>query len=109
MKCAKLPVLVLVTLCFNADRRLAINVSAAEDNFLNAAVSANTLSPPFQQAAGRSEKAIIAQEQLARLNVPYTEDAFVSSADQGAIRAIALFLDSGLSPNASNQDGFTAL
>src|SRR5262245_4641204 len=110
MKCAKLPILVLATVCFNPDRHLIlVNSCKAEEHLLIAPVLATAPLHPLQLAGEPSEKAITAREQLARLNIPYTEDAFVSRAAQGDNRAIALFLDSGLYPNARNQDGFTAL
>ena len=77
------------------------------------------LQGPSASAAGRGflspqpdrqdQRATAAREQLSALKVPYTEEAFVSSAARGDDRVVDLFLDSGLSPDAKNRDGFTAL
>src|SRR5260221_14537850 len=111
MKSVKLSVLALATLCFSADWCLITNVSATEDNLPETAVSARAFSSSssMSEKEKQSEKAIFAQEQLARLHVPYSDEAFVSSAARGDERVVSLFLDSGLSLNARNQDGFTAL
>jgi len=59
------------------------------------------------KAANR--RATGARQELARLSIPNTAETFVSLAAQGDLRAVRLFLDSGLSPDARNRDGFTAL
>ena len=64
---------------------------------------------PFQRNVAKHEESLSPQEQLARLNVPFSEEAFVTCAAHGDARAIELFLAAGMSPNAKNQDGFTPL
>src|SRR5437867_3013255 len=57
----------------------------------------------------QQERSATAREQLSALNVPYSEEEFVSSAARGDDRIVDLFLASGLSPDAKNRDGFTGL
>lgn len=50
-----------------------------------------------------------ARQNLERLPLPYTPDAFVESAGKGDLAAVKLFLAAGMEPNATNRDGGTAL
>lgn len=56
-----------------------------------------------------SRKAIAARQELERSGISYTPETFVTLAARGNLRAVELFLDSGLNPDARNRDGFTAL
>jgi len=68
---------------------------------------------PSQRALSNTRRATrendYAGEQLANWDVSHTEDAFVSSAARGDAVTVELILASGLSPNVTNRDGFTAL
>jgi ankyrin repeat protein len=50
-----------------------------------------------------------ARRTLEQQGIPYTESAFVEQARNGNVRAVALFLAAGMSPNATDQFGQSAL
>ena len=51
----------------------------------------------------------VAHEELARIPLPYTPDAFVESAKNGDLATVKLFLAAGMDPNAKGREGDTAL
>lgn len=53
---------------------------------------------------GKSEKAI---QELARLNVDYSESSFIESSRQGNAEAVKLFLDAGMNTEVKTRDGQT--
>src|SRR5215831_19419879 len=63
----------------------------------------------LQPSKTLTDKALVAREQLTASGIPYTGDAFVSSAASGDVRTVELFLAAGLNLNTRNRDGFTAL
>jgi ankyrin repeat protein len=50
-----------------------------------------------------------AMQDLEKLNVKFTPDDFVQSADKGDLKAVQLFLDAGMDGNARDATGSTAL
>jgi ankyrin repeat protein len=50
-----------------------------------------------------------AVQELAKLNVKFTPDDFVRSAEKGDTKAVQLFLAAGMDPNVQNAAGVTAL
>ncbi|HZN08058.1 MAG TPA: hypothetical protein VFB65_14785, partial [Pyrinomonadaceae bacterium] len=58
-------------------------------------------------ACGRSQDA--ARAELARMNVAFTDRAFVESAREGNAAAVALFIDGGMDPNTKNTAGQSPL
>ncbi len=61
----------------------------------------------FLFGCGQSKQQAI--EELAKLNVKFTPDDFVQSAEKGDLKAIQLFLNAGIDGNAQSATGFTAL
>ena len=56
-----------------------------------------------------SPDALAARERLAQRNIPYSEAAFTKAVEQGDLGAIDLFLAAGMSPDAKDEAGRTAL
>jgi len=56
---------------------------------------------------GQSKEQAI--QQLEKLNLKFTQDDFVRSAENGDAKAVQLFLDAGIDCNAQSSAGFTAL
>ena len=52
---------------------------------------------------------VAARTRLAQMNVPFTDDAFVASAEDGDQSAVKLFLAAGMDPNALDDNRHTAL
>jgi len=53
-----------------------------------------------------------ARDQLKRWDIPFTENEFVSAAENRSLRnqrVLETFLKAGINPNVTNQDGETAL
>jgi ankyrin repeat protein len=50
-----------------------------------------------------------ARAELSRIPLEYTPDAFVDSAKRADVYAAKLFLAAGIDPNATDEDGFTAM
>ena len=50
-----------------------------------------------------------ARVELSRIPLEYTPDAFVDSAERGDVHAVKLFLAAGMDPNATNEEGNTAM
>lgn len=50
-----------------------------------------------------------ARRELGQMNVQYTQEAFVEAAKNGDTLAVELFLAAGMSPDARDEDGQTAL
>ncbi len=61
----------------------------------------------FLFGCGQSKEQAI--EQLEKLNVKFTPDDFVQSAEKGDLKAIQLFLNAGIDCNVQSVSGFTAL
>ncbi|MBV8900922.1 MAG: ankyrin repeat domain-containing protein [Verrucomicrobia bacterium] len=59
--------------------------------------------------AGCSRSKDEAIRELQRLNLKFTTEDYVRSAGLGDMKALSLFLDAGIDPNAANSDGVTAL
>lgn len=59
--------------------------------------------------AGCSRSKDEAIRELQRLNLKFTTEDYVRSAGLGDMKALGLFLDAGIDPNAVNSDGTTAL
>jgi ankyrin repeat protein len=59
--------------------------------------------------AGCSRSKDEAIRELQRLNLKFTTEDYVRSAGLGDMKALSLFLDAGIDPNAVNSDGITAL
>jgi ankyrin repeat protein len=59
--------------------------------------------------AGCGRAAEAARVELAQMNVPYTETAYIESARQGDTATLTLFLKAGMSPEAKTYDGQSAL
>jgi ankyrin repeat protein len=59
--------------------------------------------------AGCSRSKDEAIRDLQRLNLKFTTEDYVRSAGLGDMKALSLFLDAGIDPNAVNSDGITAL
>jgi serine/threonine protein kinase len=60
-----------------------------------------------QEVVGPAE--LEARSRLARKNIPFTEDAFTKVAEKGDTDAVDLFLAAGMSPDARDSQGKTAL
>ena len=58
---------------------------------------------------GCSEKAENAISKLGEKSIPYNKTSFLESARKGDTEAVMLFLDAGMDPNVSSDDGTTAL
>jgi ankyrin repeat protein len=56
---------------------------------------------------GQSKEQVL--QQLEKLNLKFTQDDFVRSAENGDAKAVQLFLDAGIDGNAQSSAGFTAL
>ncbi len=50
-----------------------------------------------------------ARNELAQMNITYSEDEFLYCAEKGKTDAVKLFLDAGMNPNVKDNDGWTAL
>jgi ankyrin repeat protein len=61
----------------------------------------------FLFGCGQSKEQVV--QELERLNVKFTADDFVRSAEKGDLKAVELFLAAGIDLNAQNASGFTAL
>ncbi len=61
----------------------------------------------FLFGCGQSKEQAV--QELERLNVKFTPDDFVQSAEKGDLKAIQLFLNAGVDCNAQSAQGFTAL
>jgi ankyrin repeat protein len=61
----------------------------------------------FLFGCGHSKEQAV--EQLEKLNVKFTPDDFVQSAEKGDLKAIQLFLNAGIDCNVQSVSGFTAL
>jgi ankyrin repeat protein len=60
-------------------------------------------------SSGCRKGADAARLQLAQMNIPFTEAAFIDTARQGDTSALTLFLDAGMSAETKSYDGQTAL
>jgi ankyrin repeat protein len=61
----------------------------------------------FLFGCGQSKEQVV--QELEKLNVKFTSDDFVRSAEKGDLKAVQLFLAAGIDVNAQNASGFTAL
>src|SRR5215510_15996799 len=61
----------------------------------------------FLTGCGKSKEA--ARLELAQMNIPYTERAFIKKATQGDTGAVSLFLAAGMDIEAKSSEGQTAL
>jgi ankyrin repeat protein len=61
----------------------------------------------FLFGCGQSREQAV--QELEKLNVKFTPDDFVQSAEKGDLKAIQLFLNAGIDCNAQSTTGFTAL
>jgi ankyrin repeat protein len=61
----------------------------------------------FLFGCGQSKEQVV--QELEKLNVKFTADDFVRSAEKGDLKAVNLFLAAGIDVNAQNASGFTAL
>ncbi len=61
----------------------------------------------FLFGCGQSKEQAV--EQLEKLNVKFTPDDFVQSAEKGDLKAIQLFLNAGIDRNVQSVSGFTAM
>ena len=61
----------------------------------------------FLFGCGQSKEQVV--QELEKLNVKFTPDDFVRSAEKGDLKAVELFLAAGIDVNAQNASGFTAL
>jgi ankyrin repeat protein len=61
----------------------------------------------FLLGCGQSKEQAV--QELEKLNVKFTSDDFVRSAEKGDLKAIQLFLAAGIDLNAQSASGFTAL
>jgi ankyrin repeat protein len=61
----------------------------------------------FLFGCGQSKEQVV--QELEKLNVKFTPDDFVRSAEKGDLKAVELFLAAGIDLNAQNASGFTAL
>jgi ankyrin repeat protein len=50
-----------------------------------------------------------ARRALSQLGLPYTPDSFITSAEQGDVHAVKLFLAAGMDPNVTDKESKTAL
>jgi type II secretory pathway predicted ATPase ExeA/ankyrin repeat protein len=50
-----------------------------------------------------------ARDQLARMGIPVTKQSFLTNAEEGNARIVALLLTAGISPNVADSQGWTAL
>lgn len=56
---------------------------------------------------GKSES--VARNELAQMNIVYSDASFIEQASQGNAGAVSLFMDAGINPEARNNEGQTAL
>jgi ankyrin repeat protein len=61
----------------------------------------------FLFGCGQSKEQVV--QELEKLNVKFTPDYFVRSAEKGDLKAVELFLAAGIDVNAQNASGLTAL
>jgi ankyrin repeat protein len=61
----------------------------------------------FLFGCGQSKEQVV--QELEKLNVKFTPDDFVRSAEKGDLKAVELFLAAGIDVNAQNASGLTAL
>src|ERR1700722_13738109 len=61
----------------------------------------------FVLGGGQSKEQAV--QELEKLNLKFTPDDFVQSAEKGDLKAIQLFLNSGIDCNAQSATGLTAL
>jgi ankyrin repeat protein len=61
----------------------------------------------FLFGCGQSKEQVV--QELEKLNVKFTPDDFVRSAEKGDLKAVELFLAAGIDVNAQNASGVTAL
>ena len=60
----------------------------------------------YSAACGRAAEA--ARVELAQMNIPYTEKAYIESARQGDTATLTLFLKAGMNLEANSYDGQSA-
>lgn len=74
---------------------------------MNKAVCFSIFVAVFLFGCGQSKEQAI--QELEKLNVKFTADDFVQSAEKGDLKAIQLFLNAGIDGNAQSSSGLTAL
>ena len=74
---------------------------------MSKAVWFSILVAAFLFGCGQSKEQAV--QELEKLNVKFTPDDFVQSAEKGDIKAIQLFLNAGIDCNAQSSAGLTAL